>query len=57
MKKPTVPSILVAVMLLAIAAMAEAHQPTKVARLRYLSDFLRLNLRLGIVAPKLSTKV
>jgi len=56
MKNPTVPSILVAVMLLA-AVMAEAHQPTKVARLGYLSDFLRLNLRLGIVAPKLSTKV
>ena len=38
MKKAAVPSILVAVVLLAVAVMAEAQQPTKVPRIGYLSN-------------------
>jgi len=37
MKKAAVPSILVAVVLLAVAVIAEAQQPTKVPRISYLS--------------------
>ena len=37
MKKAAVPSILVAVVLLAVAVMAEAQQPKKVPRIGYLS--------------------
>ena len=37
MKKAGVPSILVAVVLLAIAVIAEAQQPKKVFRIGYLS--------------------
>ena len=36
MKKAAVPSILVAVMMLAVAVMAEAQQPKKVHRIGYL---------------------
>ena len=39
MKKAAVPSILVAVVLLAIAVIAEAQQPKKVPLLGYLSSF------------------
>ena len=38
MKKARLPSILIAVMLLAVAVMAEAQQPKKVSRLGYLSN-------------------
>ena len=37
MKKAAVPSILVAVMLLAVAVIAEAQQPKKVPRIGYQS--------------------
>jgi putative tryptophan/tyrosine transport system substrate-binding protein len=37
MKRTAVPSILVAVVLLAVAVIAEAQQPKKVSRLGYLS--------------------
>jgi putative ABC transport system substrate-binding protein len=37
MKKAAVPSILVAVLLLAVAVIAEAQQPKKVPRIGYLS--------------------
>ena len=37
MKKAAVPSILVSVMLLAVAVIAEAQQPKKVPRIGYLS--------------------
>ncbi len=37
MKKAAVPSVLVAVVLLAVAVIAEAQQPTKVPRIGYLS--------------------
>ena len=37
MKKAAVPSILVAVVLLAVAVIAEAQQPKKVYRIGYLS--------------------
>ena len=37
MKKAAVPSILVAVVLLAVAVIAEAQQPKKVPRIGYLS--------------------
>jgi hypothetical protein len=39
MKKAGVPSILVAVMLLALVVTAEAQQPKKVFRMGYLSSF------------------
>ena len=39
MKKAAVPSILIAVVLLAVAVIAEAQQPKKVPRLGYLSQF------------------
>ena len=40
MKKAAVPSILVVVVLLAVAVIAEAQQPTKVPRIGYLTgDF------------------
>ena len=39
MKKAAVPSILVAVVLLALASLAEAQQPKKVPRIGYLSAF------------------
>ena len=39
MKKAAVPSILVVVVLLAVAAIAEAQQPKKVPRIGYLSTF------------------
>jgi putative ABC transport system substrate-binding protein len=39
MKKAAVPSILVAVMLLALVVTAEAQQPKKVFRMGYLSSF------------------
>jgi hypothetical protein len=39
MKRAAVPSILVVVVLLAVAAMVEAQQPKKVARIGYLSAF------------------
>jgi hypothetical protein len=38
MKRAAVPSILVAVVLLAVAAIAEAQQPQKVPRIGYLSN-------------------
>ena len=38
MKKAAVPSILVAVVLLAVAVIAEAQQPKKVPRIGYLSS-------------------
>src|SRR5688500_11303775 len=38
MKKAARPAILVSVMLLAVAFIAEAHQPKKVARIAYLSN-------------------
>ena len=38
MKKAAMPSILIAAMLLAVAVMAEAQQPTKVPRIGYLSN-------------------
>ena len=38
MKKAAPPSILVAAMLLAVAVIAEAQQPKKVARIGYLSN-------------------
>ena len=38
MKKAAVPSILVAVVLRAVAVIAEAQQPTKVPRIGYLSN-------------------
>ena len=38
MKKAAVPSILVAVVMLAVAVIAEAQQPKKVPRIGYLSD-------------------
>ena len=38
MKKAAVPSILVAVVLLAVGAIAEAQQPKKVPRIGYLSN-------------------
>jgi hypothetical protein len=37
MKRAAVPSILVAVVLLAVTIIVEAEQPTKVARIGYLS--------------------
>ena len=37
MKKAAVPSILVAVVLLAVGVMAEAQQPTKIPRIGYLT--------------------
>jgi hypothetical protein len=39
MKKVAVPSILMAVVLLALGAIAEAQQPKKVPRIGYLSSF------------------
>ena len=39
MKKAAVPSILVAVVLLALGVIAEAQQPKKVPRIGYLSSF------------------
>ena len=39
MKKAAVPSILVAVVLLAVAVIAEAQQPKKVPRIGFLSAF------------------
>ena len=39
MKKAAVPSILVAVVLLAVAVIAEAQQPKKVPLIGYLSSF------------------
>ena len=39
MKKAGVPSILVAVVLLALGVTAEAQQPKKVRRIGYLSSF------------------
>jgi putative ABC transport system substrate-binding protein len=39
MKKAAVPSILIAVLLLAVAVIAEAQQPKKVPRIGYLSSF------------------
>ena len=39
MKKAAVPSILVAVVLLALGVTAEAQQPKKVPRIGYLSSF------------------
>jgi putative ABC transport system substrate-binding protein len=39
MKKAAVPSILVAVVLLAVGVTAEAQQPKKVQRIGYLSNF------------------
>ena len=38
MKKAAVPSILVAVILLAVAVIAEAQQPRKVPRIGFLSE-------------------
>jgi putative ABC transport system substrate-binding protein len=38
MKKAAVPSILVAVVLLAVAAIAEAQQPTKIPRIGFLAN-------------------
>jgi putative ABC transport system substrate-binding protein len=38
MKKAAVPSILVAVVMIAVAVIAEAQQPKKVSRLGYLSN-------------------
>jgi hypothetical protein len=38
MKKPAVPSILIVVVLLAVAVIAEAQQPKKVPRIGYLSS-------------------
>ena len=38
MKKAAVPSILVAVVLLAVAVIVEAQQPKKVSRIGYLSN-------------------
>ena len=45
MKKAAVPSILVAVVLLAVAVIAEAQQPKKVPRIGYLSKPMQLLLR------------
>ena len=39
MKKAAVPSILVAMMLLAVGVTAQAQQPKKVSRIGYLSSF------------------
>jgi hypothetical protein len=39
MKKAAVPSILVAVVLLALGVIAQAQQPKKVSRIGYLSSF------------------
>ena len=39
MKRAAVPSILVAVVLLAVGVIAEAQQPKKVSRIGYLSSF------------------
>ena len=39
MKRAAVPSILIAVVLLALAVIAEAQQPKKVPRIGYLSDW------------------
>ena len=41
MKKAAVPSILIAVVLLALGVIAEAQQPKKVPRIGYLSPFDR----------------
>ena len=45
MKKAAVPSILVAVVLLAVAVIAEAQQPKKVPRIGYLSASIQLVIR------------
>jgi putative ABC transport system substrate-binding protein len=44
MKRAAVPSILVAVVLLAVAAIAEAQQPTKVPRIGFLSTAPRSSI-------------
>ena len=55
MKKAAVPSILVAVVLLAVAVIAEAQQPNKVPRIGYLSVEFVINLKtakqIGLTIP------
>ena len=48
MKRAAVPSILVAVVLLAVAVTAEAQQPTKVSRIGYLAGG-----SLSAIAPRI----